>query len=127
MKKSGRQRPVFVGIILLTAVALIAAVCLWRRNSAENGSGADDTATYETTYVESESYISPVDVADDGVEHEASTEQMISPDTENSGENATETAGVPVDAFYREALSEDVKARICGISYPKDGEKAQIS
>ena len=127
MKKSGRQRPVFAGIILLTAVALIAAVCLWRRNSAENGSGADDTATYETTYVESESYISPVDVADDGVEHEASTEQMISPDTENSGENATETAGVPVNAFYRESLSEDVKARICGISYPKDGEKAQIS
>ena len=97
MKKSGRQRPVFAGIILLTAVALIAAVCLCRRNSAESGSGAYDTATYETTYVESESYISPVDVADDGVEHEASTEQMISLHTEHPREKAKETAGQAED------------------------------
>lgn len=127
MRKSGKQRRIFVEIILLAAVVLVAVVCLCKRNSAENGSGADDTAAYETTYVESEPYISPVDVDDDGAEHEATTEQMISPDTENSGENATETAGVPVNAFYREALSEDVKARICGISYPKDGENAKIS
>lgn len=110
-------------ILLLWTMAGLLAGC-HRQDAIENTiENTDEQLTYRAD--------DPVETEVGGNEIGNSTEPSKEPEIQETEENSAESTGIETEdaesGFYYTALTEDIKARITGSSYPDTQEPLQIS